>query len=438
MRPDYAIEVDGAVCGYIEIKKPGLGADAPALTGKHNVRQWKRLSDLPNLIYTDGVQWARYSHGERDGDIVTLDGTLSSGTGELTVPDAGLQRLLSTFLGWAPAPIRSVGALVRAVAPLCRLLRDEVVDQLAREQVRIKQGEPASAQPFTGLASDWRTLLFPGASDTQFADGYAQTVTFALLLARSRGVAMESGSIHTVGDDLGASSALMGRALQLLTDHVENSFRVTLGTLLRVVSMIDWDKVRGGRRDTYLYLYEEFLEAYDDDLRKSSGSYYTPVDVAAQMVRLTDDVVRSRLDRPDGLGAPGVSVIDPAAGTGTFLLRILEIVYDRLDGDSGKGAAREAVADLATRLFGFELQMGPHAVSELRVNDVLTRLGVQIHREDVPRRGPGQDPHHQAVGPPDRQQRLPAREDRLRTPRPGRRGQRDPAEVSWFQPSPAV
>lgn len=382
VRPDYAVEVDGAVCGYIEIKRPGLGADAPALTGKQNIRQWQRLSDLPNLIYTDGIQWARYSHGERDGDLVVLEGALTGATATkgatLTVPDAGLLRVLSTFLGWAPAPIRSVGALVRAVAPLCRLLRDEVVDQLAREQARIGQGQPQSAQPFTGLAADWRTLLFPGASDSQFADGYAQTVTFALLLARSRGIAMEAGSIHAVGHELGASSALMGRALQLLTDHVEDSFRVTLGTLLRVVAAIDWDKVRGGRRDTYLYLYEEFLEAYDDDLRKSSGSYYTPVDVAAQMVRLADDVVRSRLERPEGLGAPGVSVIDPAAGTGTFLLRILETVYDRLADDGGPGAAREAVADLATRLFGFELQMGPHAVSELRVNDVLHRLGVQV------------------------------------------------------------
>lgn len=380
VRPDYAIQVDGAVCGYIEIKKPGLGADAPALTGKHNIKQWQRLSDLPNLIYTDGVQWARYSHGVRDGDIHTLHGTLTAGSGELTPTGPGFEQMLTTFLRWAPAPIRSVGALVRAVAPLCRLLRDEVVDQLDRERTRVKQGAPASAQPFIGLAADWRSLLFPGASDQQFADGYAQSVTFALLLARSRNVDFSDTSIHQVGRDLGESSALMGRALQLLTDHVKESFRVTLDTLLRVVTAVDWARVRAGRRDTYLYLYEEFLEAYDNDLRKSSGSYYTPLDVAQQMVRLTDDVVRTRLERTRGIGSSGVNVIDPAAGTGTFLLRILETVFERLSGPDGPGtgAAREAVADLATRLFGFELQMGPHAVSELRVNDVLTQMGVQV------------------------------------------------------------
>lgn len=380
VRPDYAVEVGGAVCGYIEIKKPGLGADAPALTGRHNVRQWQRLSDLPNLIYTDGIQWARYSHGERIGDIHVLDGSLAAGPGELTVSGPGFEQMLTTFLRWEPSKIRSVGALVRAIAPLCRLLRDEVTDELGRERARVTRGASASDQPFVGLATDWRSLLFPGASDAQFADGYAQTVTFALLLARSRGVDLSNASIHQVGDDLGQSSALMGRALQLLTDYVEESFRVTLGTLLRVVAAVDWDRVRAGRRDTYLYLYEEFLEAYDNDLRKESGSYYTPLDVAQQMVRLTDDVVRTRLGREHGLGSDGVNVIDPAAGTGTFLLRIVETVFERLAGPEGPGtgAAREAVADLATRLFGFELQMGPHAVSELRVNDVLTQLGVSL------------------------------------------------------------
>ncbi|MGH3613417.1 MAG: hypothetical protein ACRDRK_12655 [Pseudonocardia sp.] len=282
VRPDYAIQVDGAVCGYIEIKKPGLGADPPALTGRHNIKQWQRLSDLPNLIYTDGEQWARYSHGERDGDVHILHGTLTSGSGELRLTGPGFEQMLTTFLRWAPAPIRSVGALVRAVAPLCRLLRDEVVDQLGRERLRVRQGAPAAEQPFIGLATDWRALLFPGASDQQFADGYAQTVTFALLLARSRSVDFSNTSIHRVGNDLGASSALMGRALQLLTDHVKESFRVTLDTLLRVVSAVDWGRVRAGRRDTYLYLYEQFLEAYDNALRRSSGSYYTPLNVAQQ------------------------------------------------------------------------------------------------------------------------------------------------------------
>jgi hypothetical protein len=381
VRPDYAIQVDGAVCGYIEIKKPGLGANAEALTGKHNREQWKRLSNLPNLIYTDGVSWAHYSVGARDRDVVRLVGTLNEGSGALQVDGPELEQMLATFLRWQPAPLRNVHAMVRAIAPLCRLLRDEVVDQLRRERQQVDQGAPSDSQPFTGLAKDWRGLLFPSATDDEFADGYAQTVTFALLLARSRNISFTEKSMHDIGSELGAEHSLMGRALQLLTDHVARPFRVTLSTLQRVVAAADWDRIRAGKRDAYLYLYEEFLEVYDNDLRKTSGSYYTPVDVAEHMVRLTDDVVRDKLGMRHGLGSENVTVVDPAAGTGTFLLRIVDQVFQRVAARHGEGEAREIIADLARRIIGFEMQMGPHAVSELRVNDLLQKLGVSVPPE---------------------------------------------------------
>ncbi|MGH3852451.1 MAG: hypothetical protein ACRDR6_02920 [Pseudonocardiaceae bacterium] len=150
VRPDYAVQVNGAICGYIEIKRPGVGADAPALTGKHNRRQWQRLSNLPNLIYTDRMCWARYETGVRQGEISKLDGTLTEGPGDLRVASPDFEQLLVTFLGWAPSPIRNVDALVRAVAPTCRLLRDEVADQLARE----KAGSGRTKQLFSGLTAD--------------------------------------------------------------------------------------------------------------------------------------------------------------------------------------------------------------------------------------------------------------------------------------------
>lgn len=79
--------------------------------------------------------------------------------------------MITDFLRWKPAPITSVGALVRAVAPPTRLLRGEVLDQLDTERRAIKAGEAEASQPFLGLARDWRTLLFPTATDDVFADG---------------------------------------------------------------------------------------------------------------------------------------------------------------------------------------------------------------------------------------------------------------------------
>jgi len=67
VKPDMAVYVDSLVCGYIELKKPGRGADPKKLPGKHNKEQWEKLQSLPNLVYTDGQEWGLYRGGERIG-----------------------------------------------------------------------------------------------------------------------------------------------------------------------------------------------------------------------------------------------------------------------------------------------------------------------------------------------------------------------------------
>lgn len=395
VRPDYAISVNGAITGYVEIKKPGANLDPESFTG-HNLKQWQRQRDLPNLIYTNGTEWRLYRDNEQVGDPVHLTGgTLRAAGTKLSCGD-DFEQLLTDFLRWKPAPITGVIALVRAVAPLCRLLRGEVLDQLADEKSAIAAGARERDQPFHGLARDWRALLFPTASDAVFADGYAQAVTFALLLARTENIDLENaGGLHNVGAKLAGQHSLMSRALQLLTDYVATDFKVTLDLLVRVIGAVDWPKVRSGNRDTYLHLYERFLEEYDPDLRRLSGSYYTPHQVIEQMVRLAEDVLVERLDRPDGFADPAVVIADPAVGTGGYLQQVIEHVAKRVEERDGKGAVAGAVSDLAARLYGFELQMGPFAVAELRVTDLLADVGASL-----PERGLGlfvtdtlDDPH---------------------------------------------
>lgn len=378
VRPDYAISVGGAITGYVEVKKPGANLDPEAMTG-HNRRQWERQRDLPNLIYTNGTEWRLYRDCEPVGDSIHLTGgPLRTAGNKLTAPTE-LEQLLTDFLRWRPAPITSVIALVRAVAPLTRLLRGEVVDQLAAESRAIQAGEDRANQPFHGLARDWRKLLFPTASDDTFADGYAQTVTFALLLARTEGITLAGpGGLHTVGAKLSGEHSLMARALQLLTDYVADDFKVTIDLMVRVIDAVEWPKVRAGKRDTYLHLYEKFLDEYDPELRKQSGSYYTPREVVGEMVRLTEDVLVTRLGKTAGFADPNVVTADPAMGTGTYLHSILEHVATRVAERDGPGAAAGAVTDLARRLYGFELQMGPFAVAELRTTDLMASRNAKL------------------------------------------------------------
>ncbi|WP_405668028.1 type ISP restriction/modification enzyme [Streptomyces sp. NBC_00055] len=382
VRPDYAFQVDGLVAGYIELKKPGLSVDPESFTGR-NKAQWERLRDLPNLLYTNGTEWRLFRDGVQLGETVRFTGTLKVAGEKLTpINPAALDALLQAFLLWAPPPIRQVSRLVQHIAPLCRLLRGAVLEQLTAEAKSPEDEENANARPFSGLKSDWRRLLFPSADDATFADGYAQAVTFALLLARTENIPLTEGNLHEIGRKLDADHALMGKALQLLTDNVNERFEVTLNLLLRTIGSVDWPHIRRGNRDAYLHLYENFLTVYDSRLRQKSGSYYTPREVVEEMVRLTEDVLRTRFGKTQGFAEDDVRIVDPAMGTGTFLHTIIERVASHASEVSGPAMAQDAIGELAKRLYGFELQMGSFAVAELRASDLLKR-----HQAPLPEGG---------------------------------------------------
>jgi len=378
VRPDYAVRAGEDIIGYIELKRPGLSVD-PENFSKSNREQWERLRDLPNLLYSNGTEWRLFRDGRQIGETIHFAGSLKSAGDKLSIIDPGaFDALLKQFLRWSPQPITQVARLVQHVARLCRLLRAAVLEQLAAEARSTAPDDDMRARPFTGLKNDWRRYLFPSADDATFADGYAQTVTFALLLARTEDIALKPDSFHEIGRLLDADHALMGKALQLLTDNVSARFTVTLDLLTRTIDQVDWSAIRSGNRDAYLHLYEHFLTVYDPALRQKSGSYYTPREVVEEMVRLTEDVLRTRLDQQLGFAADDVRIVDPAMGTGTFLHTIIERVAEQAVERHGPAMARDAISRLASRLYGFELQMGPFAVSELRASDLLKKYKVPL------------------------------------------------------------
>ncbi|HTU25659.1 MAG TPA: type ISP restriction/modification enzyme, partial [Pirellulales bacterium] len=341
---------------------PGKGADPHRYKG-HDKEQWEKLQSLPNLLYTDGNSFSLWQNGELVGSILTLEGDVETSGGKLAAP-ADLVARFDNFLRWEPIPPKSAAELAKVSARLCRLLRDEVTEQLA-------QRSPA----LTALAADWRKLLFPEANDQQFADGYAQSVTFGLLMARSSDIRLADG-LDQVGKQLGKTNSLIGAALRLLTDEVGNeaTLKTSLGTLVRVLDAVNWHAISKGKADAWLYFYEDFLAVYDNALRKLTGSYYTPPEVVGPMIRLVDDALRQHFGRSAGLASADVTLADPAVGTGTFLLGVLRRIAADVEGDQGAGAVPQAIESAIGRLIAFEMQLGPFAVAQLRVYAELMEL----------------------------------------------------------------
>jgi hypothetical protein len=391
-RPDFAVHASKLLAGYVELKAPGIGADPKHYRG-HNKDQWNRFTAIPNLIYTDGNEWGLYRSGKGERPLVRLAGDVSTdGRKAVGEKDAAvLLGMLTDFLQWQPAiPTTAKGkidlkAFAAMLAPLCRMLRDDVTDALKDPQ-----------SPLVQLAKDWRQLLFPDADDEQFADAYAQTVTFALLLARSEGA--HPLDLGTAEAALAVGHSLLSRALQVLTDpNAQAEISASLNLLIRVIAKVPPAALRSPREawliryeaslpiaapeDPWLYFYEDFLAAYDPKLRRDAGAYYTPVEVVLAQVRLLDDLLTNRLGKPMGFAEPDVITLDPATGTGTYLLGVIDHALARVHAEEGKGAVPGRATALAKNIFGFELMAGPFAVSELRVTRALLDWGARLPKD---------------------------------------------------------
>ena len=397
MRPDYAITVDGVLTGYVELKAPGKNIDPASFSKKsHEYRQWQRLRNLPNLLYTNGTEWRLYRYGEpvltsTGYDAVHMHGSFS-GHGTLSAPDA-LAMFFLNFLRWVPSPITSADQLVETLAPLAALLREEMLLGLSAQEKTYK-AEQAKAKkkgeedfvvppPLVGLRKDWRDTLAPSTSNEEFADSFAQTVVFSLVVALSENLDLSLETFSTMAGRLRSQHGLLGNALSLLTEHLDekSSLYNALAVIVRVMGAASWKYISGGKSDVYLHLYEHFLKVYNPEQRKKTGSYYTPVEVVDQMVRLVDDALRTYLGKEHGLASEGVSVIDPAMGTGTYPLSVMHQVAKT---ESLAPAARtRALNRLAKNLYGFELQSGPFSVAELRLNQTLKEMGGDVPEDGL-------------------------------------------------------
>ena len=362
-RPDLGITVGGLLSGHIELKRPGLGARPERFTGA-NGRQWKRFQALPNLIYTDGSEWSLYHSGK----LITrtrFAGDVSE-DGPAALDDDGgskLDGLLRSFLYWEPIVPKTARGLAEFLAPLTRFLRDEVNKALGRE-----------GGPLNALASEWREVLFPEADDAQFADAYAQTVTYALLLAQFEGA--DSLRPAFAVDTLQRQHTLLAEALRWLeVQQVRDELEMPIEILERAIGAVDAARI-GSAGDPWLYFYEQFLGAYDPKLRQDRGVYYTPVQVVGAQVRLAGELLRTELGKPLGFADPDVTVLDPAVGTGTYPLAVLEHAAETTRARWGVGAIQEKLEDLAKRLYAFEILVGPYSVAHLRISQRLHEAGV--------------------------------------------------------------
>jgi hypothetical protein len=247
-------------------------------------------------------EWALYRAGERPGGhpIVRLhDDPTEKGKAATTKSNAeGLERLFRDFLGWQPSVPHNPSGLAHYLAPLTRFLRSEVDSAL---------GQSGSAVEL--LANEWRQFFFPDSDNAKFADAYAQTVTYAMLLARLSGVTKLDPA--DAAKTLDKNNGLLARTLELLGQaEARKELSVGFEMLQRSLEALDPHDFLKSKPDLWLYFYEDFLAAYDPKLRKDYGVYYTPREVVEFQVRLAGELLEKRFGKKLGFADDGVVFLD--------------------------------------------------------------------------------------------------------------------------------
>jgi len=167
-------------------------------------------------------------------------------------------------------------------------------------------------------------------------------------------------------------NGLLARALELLGQpDTRDELRVGFELLQRSLEALDPAEFLKTKPDLWLYFYEDFLAAYDPKLRNDYGVYYTPREVVELQVRLASELLEKRFGKKLGFADDGVVFLDPAVGTGTYLVASIKDALEKVKARSGQGAVPARAEQMAENMYGFEILVGPYAVAHLRLTQAL-------------------------------------------------------------------
>ena len=324
--PDFRIW-DGTqhIVGYIEAKD--LTADLDRIERSEQLKRYRHT--FPNLILTSFFEFRLYRHGILI-DKVLIDRPFvmhKLKTIQAVKKEPAFLKLVEKFFSFSLPRVHDAETLAIELAKRTRFLKNEVITQELKE-------EESTVKAFVlGFYEAFRKYLIGGLSKEEFADLYSQTITYGLFAARTRSgngfnrkLAYDSIP-HTIGilRDVFKFISLedLPQQMEWIIDDISEVLAVT-----NVKNILDQYFHEGKGKDPIAHFYETFLAEYDPEAREKRGIYYTPEPVVSYIVRSLHHVLKEHFNRPDGFASELVTVLDPAAGTLTFLAEAANLAVE--------------------------------------------------------------------------------------------------------------
>ena len=357
-RPDF-IAMDGLLpIGYIEAE--AYGRDLDALTGHAAEQNARFIENLDNFILTNFVEFQLWT-----------DGQLRATANIADAPE-NLETLLDRFLNAGNVHIASPEVLARYLARRTRELQTQIATTLTDEESNIH-----------AMFSAFRETLISMLTPDDFADMYAQTLAYGLFAARCTLPNATNFSRHTAVEGLPRSNPFLVELFyHVASPRLETNVTYILDDIASLLRNVPTEMLRTAfaarnhLEDPVIHFYETFLAEYDPQRRVDRGVYYTPPQVISYIVRSVDSLLKTELNRPDGLADDNTLILDPATGTGGFLLTVLDHIRESVTETYGTGEWNQYInAELVKRIFGFELLVAPYTIAHLKLSLFLQAQG---------------------------------------------------------------
>lgn len=292
-----------------------------------------------------------------------------------------LLALLETFFGFSLPQTFTAESLATELAKRTRFLRDVVADELRDERER---GDGM----LLGFHEAFERYLIAELDPVDFADLYAQTITYGLFAARTRAGA--DFSRRTAFEHIPRTIGVLREVFQFISlGDLPKQLAWVVDDLAEVLAVAEAGEIldryyREGRgSDPIIHFYETFLAVYDPAERERRGVYYTPEPVVSYIVRSLHRLLKTEFGRPDGLASEGVTLLDPAAGTMTFVARAVEEAVREFEAKYGAGGRGEFIRrHILPHFYAFELMMAPYAVGHLKMGFYLEELGHRLEPDE--------------------------------------------------------
>jgi hypothetical protein len=278
--PDFIVEKRKVPLGYVETKDVGESLDKIEKSD-----QLKRyLKALHNLILTDYLEFRWYVNGEKKRMIRLAEIGKNNRLAIDPQAETNIIQLFGDFYATEAPTVSTPKELAGRLAGVTHFIRDRIVDVL-------KSGEPSLQKAFAKRFNAFKDLLLPALREEEFADLYAQTMTYGLFAAK---LSAPENANFTLAS---AYQYLFGNRFlrRLFSDVSEelDEIEIIRPYLLDIISLLnraDFHRILSefGKRtrteDPVVHFYETFLAAYDPKLRESRGVYYTPEPVVQFIV----------------------------------------------------------------------------------------------------------------------------------------------------------